>query len=729
MEARELKDQASELFRKGRFGKAAEAYLALSKAEPKEPQHLIKLGDSYRRDGKKEQAVDAYRGAVDAYAKQSVMIKAIAACKLILEIDPNQKEAQEALAKLCAKRYVKRTDVPAGVGGGSFSLKRGVPEAIDLPEESGSELEIEGRPPPEKEKKQPPPTAPPPPRGGPPSVAPPAVASPSSRPGPASKAPTEKKEHSVHNLPELARHVPRKGDPEPIEFDAGPTSVPPILKPNTLPPNRYAAASEPEPEPQEIDLDMDMGPPSAPKQPPLRGGAPPSASASLDPEMPPLELSEPIDIGMEPVESDEVLEELPTDAIIDEPEFIEELPADLLMVADNADEQEVLTSAASAAKRPSTAVARILASATRDDEEEVFAVTTGTADAPHAEITAEQPVPEMPSLEAYLDIPVSQEETTSSQPVLSPVVITPPEDGPDPREATDIAVAAIHPVEVDQGHVPLFSELPRDAFVALLESITFRRVESGEVILTEGDIGKSIFVLASGRAHVVKGFGTDNPIDLASLEEGAFFGEMALLNGSPRVASVIATEESEILEITEQILRDLTAQHPSVGQSLKKFYRQRLLQNVMAISPLFKAFDKPDRRSLVEKFKVREVKTNEAIISEGQAADGLYVVMHGVVLVQKKDPNSDRQVPLAALKEGDVFGEMSLLTKKKASATVVAKRRTLVLRLPKAVWDELMFTHPAVLEVVSDLSDQRSKVNEAILAGTVKSPGEALAFL
>ena len=72
---------------------------------------------------------------------------------------------------------------------------------------------------------------------------------------------------------------------------------------------------------------------------------------------------------------------------------------------------------------------------------------------------------------------------------------------------------------------------------------------------------------------------------------------------------------------------------------------------------------------------------------------------------------------------------MALLTRKPAGATVTAKRRTLVLRLPKASFDELMFTHPTVLEVVSELSDQRTRVNEQILTGQIDSPREVLAFL
>jgi CRP-like cAMP-binding protein len=711
MDPRELKDAAAEHFRKGRFSKAAEAYLSLSKADPKDPQYLIKLGDSYRRDGQKPKAVDAYRNAVDAYAKQGVMIKAIAACKLILEIDANQKEAQEALAQLIAKRYVKRTDIP-GMAKVSRPAASAQVEALDLPEASGT-LELEGRGPveqaePEQSEPSAAPQAPPPkPKAAEPDAPRqlPKLARPT---GPASKPPVER--------PPVPPVLSRKPEAE-IELEGESIEI------EEGPPAPIAAAPKEE-EPSEIELDIDMSgtvPPTSTPAVPLPAG---KADVSV-----PLELGDTEDLALDVAGA-----AVQDDLIVEEPEALGDESLDISLGV-NTEEQEVIRVAATAATRPSTTVGKILTQAARhDDEVEIFALTASQE--PDGAIV-EQHAVVAPSLDDYLGIETAQSKAAASAdgqegptPVTAPVSMKPAATIPEGREVTDgPAASSLLPSEVDQSHVPLFSELPHEAFVELLERLKLRRVEAGEVILKEGDEGKSIYILATGVAQVVKAAASGPAIELAVLQDGAFFGEMALLNGSPRVASVIAMDDCDVLEITEEILRELTAKHPSVGQSLKKFYRQRLLQNVMAISPLFRAFDKPDRRSLVELFRVREAKKNEAILSEGQPADGLYVVMHGAALVQKKDPKTGRAVPLAALKEGDVFGEMSLLTKKPVSASVIAKRNTLVLRLPKPVFDELMFTHPAVLEVVSELSDQRTKVNEMILSGVVDAPREALAFL
>ena len=74
-------------------------------------------------------------------------------------------------------------------------------------------------------------------------------------------------------------------------------------------------------------------------------------------------------------------------------------------------------------------------------------------------------------------------------------------------------------------------------------------------------------------------------------------------------------------------------------------------------------------------------------------------------------------VELAKLKEGDIFGEMSLLTRQPATATVTSMGNAILLRLPRENFQELVVTHPQILELVSTLTDQRRSAKEAILEG------------
>jgi CRP-like cAMP-binding protein len=275
--------------------------------------------------------------------------------------------------------------------------------------------------------------------------------------------------------------------------------------------------------------------------------------------------------------------------------------------------------------------------------------------------------------------------------------------------------------------VPIFSDLSPDAFVALTRTMALRRIPEGDVVLREGDGGTSFYAIASGRLAVSKRDEQGDPVLLARLREGEFFGEMALLSGAPRAATVIAEEPSELLELSADVLLEIARKHPHVASSLRRFYRQRLLANAMAISPIFRPFTREERKLLVERFREREAKEGEVILRRGEPSDGLYVVLDGAVDVLAR--KAGREIPVANLRAGDLFGEMSCLRKAPASASVVVRRAGTLLRLPRRVFDEVVLTHPQILELVSDLSDERAENLDAILSGRAAWAGDGLVLV
>ena len=339
------------------------------------------------------------------------------------------------------------------------------------------------------------------------------------------------------------------------------------------------------------------------------------------------------------------------------------------------------------------------------DEEVIPSEEFGRQGGPIADLLSSSAEEEIELLSISAD-----EELAGGRPTEPPRVAAEDEDLD--RAFGNIAPPATVPApKVAAKKVPLFDDLPQDAFVALVNRLGYHRHLPGQLIIREGDPGRSFFIIVEGRVRVYKASPGGKEITLAHLGEGAFFGEMALLSGAPRTANVVAEEESEILEVTDTLLRELAARYPTVINSLRNFYRQRLLNNVMAISPLFKDFDPSERRGIVEKFRMRQAAPGEKVIVEGKSADGLYVVLHGSVQVSAKDTE------VALLKEGDIFGEMSLLTREPASATITSPGNSILLRLPRDKFQELVVTHPQILALVSELSEKRRSAIEAILQG------------
>ena len=154
---------------------------------------------------------------------------------------------------------------------------------------------------------------------------------------------------------------------------------------------------------------------------------------------------------------------------------------------------------------------------------------------------------------------------------------------------------------------PLFSRLPRDIFVALLGLLEMRRIPGGEPIITEGEHGNSMFILVEGTVRVVHTPENALPRTLAELSDGSFFGEMGLISDAPRMASVIATRDCTLLEITREMLTQLTARFPSLEQVVLQFYKDRLLDNLMQSNPIFQPLAEEQKRAIAERFESRTV--------------------------------------------------------------------------------------------------------------------------
>ena len=102
MELDKLKNRAAEAFAKGKFNRAAELYEEYCQKDARDMQARIRMGDAWARSGKREKAITAYQSAAEGFARSGFFPRAIAASKLVLELDPTHKGVQHILADLYA---------------------------------------------------------------------------------------------------------------------------------------------------------------------------------------------------------------------------------------------------------------------------------------------------------------------------------------------------------------------------------------------------------------------------------------------------------------------------------------------------------------------------------------------------------------------------------------------------------------------------------------------------
>ncbi len=122
--------------------------------------------------------------------------------------------------------------------------------------------------------------------------------------------------------------------------------------------------------------------------------------------------------------------------------------------------------------------------------------------------------------------------------------------------------------------VEIFSPLAPGELGALAAAAKNHVFAPGETIIRAGDDGASMFVVSRGSVDVrVDSNGTQRTIN--RLGEGAFFGEMALFTGEPRTASVVAAEETEVLEIGHEAMRGLFQTNPDLVEALSHAINER----------------------------------------------------------------------------------------------------------------------------------------------------------
>jgi CRP/FNR family transcriptional regulator len=116
--------------------------------------------------------------------------------------------------------------------------------------------------------------------------------------------------------------------------------------------------------------------------------------------------------------------------------------------------------------------------------------------------------------------------------------------------------------------VPLFSGLAREKRNELAASSRVRRYGKGQVLCSEGDPGDDLIVLEEGRVRVCRFSSSGQEIVLADVDAPGTFGELALIDGAPRAATVIAGSDVRVRYLHRQVILDLVAREPSVAISL-----------------------------------------------------------------------------------------------------------------------------------------------------------------
>ena len=131
---------------------------------------------------------------------------------------------------------------------------------------------------------------------------------------------------------------------------------------------------------------------------------------------------------------------------------------------------------------------------------------------------------------------------------------------------------------------PLFEMLDDDERAAIVKEMEVESHDEGNVIINEGDPGTSMYLIASGEVKVyTRPSNKSGTVYLANLGEGDFFGEVSVLTGKPRTATITASQRTELLRLDKEKLDGVLSKYPGIRKVLDDFYKKRAKHTVEAM--------------------------------------------------------------------------------------------------------------------------------------------------
>ncbi len=258
-------------------------------------------------------------------------------------------------------------------------------------------------------------------------------------------------------------------------------------------------------------------------------------------------------------------------------------------------------------------------------------------------------------------------------------------------------------------------------------TLRLRRVDlaPGEALFHQGDAGDAVYVVLAGRlkAYKVEEDGGESP--LAEMAAGATVGEIQVLTGGARSATVRAACDSELARIPTEVFDELLRRSPETRRELIALNERRLHRSMLAevLPGLFGPLDEAAFRDLQSIGHWLELRRGETLFERGDAGDSCYLLLRGRLGAVVEDEAGQEQI-VGEMYRGEPVGEMALITGEARSTTVRALRDSRLVVIPREGFDQIITRYPqALMSIARTLVDRLSKTTK--LAQQIDTQGDA----
>jgi CRP-like cAMP-binding protein/uncharacterized membrane protein YdbT with pleckstrin-like domain len=241
----------------------------------------------------------------------------------------------------------------------------------------------------------------------------------------------------------------------------------------------------------------------------------------------------------------------------------------------------------------------------------------------------------------------------------------------------------------------LFASLPEEDLRRLSALLKERSDRAPSTIYRQGDPDRNLYIVVSGSLRAWNRDEHGRPRVVNRLRAGDCFGTHSLLTGARRDVTVEVEEPAVLLYLEKQDFDSLLEDHPRLREALSLHVHERLRR-----VPLFSRLSDDDLQRIALAMGQTRYRPRSTIYREGEQSSTFYVVESGrVALLSREKDGQDKVV--THLREGDFFGERSLLTRQPRDTSVQTVEDTRLLYLNKKDFDTLIHEVPSIRENLS----------------------------
>ncbi|XP_038067658.1 cAMP-dependent protein kinase regulatory subunit-like isoform X1 [Patiria miniata] len=224
----------------------------------------------------------------------------------------------------------------------------------------------------------------------------------------------------------------------------------------------------------------------------------------------------------------------------------------------------------------------------------------------------------------------------------------------------------------------LFSHLDENERSDIFDAMFPVKHSKDEVVIKQGDDGDNFYVIDDGEVDIY----VDNVGLVTTIGEGGSFGELALIYGTPRAATVKAKGDLKLWGIDRDSYRRIL-----MGSTLRK---RKLYETFLSKVSILESLDQWERLTVADSLEPVNFEDGEKIVVQGDPGNDFFIIVEGQASVLQRRDEQDEFIEVAKLGPSDYFGEIALVLNRPRAATVIARGSLKCAKLDRERFERVM---------------------------------------